>query len=136
MLRACRRLSQPGRGLLGRTELHSGHGMLSSHVVGAHRFMRFAIDVVFLDADLTVSRSPTVCGRGARRFGGAHQALELPAGESERLWIRVGDRLAWARSSPRVTAAVAWTGPVRSARASPPRSPPRCSPATASARPA
>ena len=58
-------------------------------------FMRFAIDVVFLDDDLTIlkiaQRLPP--WRAAFRRG-AHQALELPAGECERLGIGVGDRLA------------------------------------------
>jgi hypothetical protein len=31
---------------------------------------------------------------------GAHQALELPAGECERLGIQVGDRLAWGSLEP------------------------------------
>ncbi len=90
------------RGLLGRTELRSGEGMLIRPTWSVHTaFMRFAIDVVFLDADLTVVKiadrlRPWRTAHGWR----AHQALELPAGECERLGIRVGDRLAWGSLEP------------------------------------
>jgi uncharacterized membrane protein (UPF0127 family) len=86
-----------GRGLLGRKELHSGEGMLIRPSWSVHTwFMRFAIDVVFLDADLTVLKIARWLRpwRMAARWR-AHQALELPAGECERLGIAVGDRLAW-----------------------------------------
>ena len=44
-----------GRGLLGRKELNRGQGMLIRPTWSVHTwFMRFAIDVVFLDSDLTV----------------------------------------------------------------------------------
>ena len=44
-----------GRGLLGRSELSSRQGMLIRPTWSVHTaFMRFAIDVVFLDEDLTV----------------------------------------------------------------------------------
>ena len=59
-------------------------------------FMRFAIDVLFLDKDLTVlgvERRLKPWRAAFRR--GAHSALELAAGETERLSIEVGDRLAW-----------------------------------------
>jgi uncharacterized membrane protein (UPF0127 family) len=86
-----------GRGLLGRKELGHGRGMLIRPTWSVHTwFMRFAIDVVFLDADVKVLKvtrrlRPWRIAVGWR----AHQALELPAGECERLGIRVGDRLAW-----------------------------------------
>ena len=91
-----------GRGLLGRAELHSGHGMLLRPSWSVHTaFMRFAIDVVFLDADLTVVKIAHSLWpwRTAFRWR-AYQALELPAGECERLGIRVGDRLAWGSLEP------------------------------------
>jgi uncharacterized protein len=91
-----------GRGLLGRKELGRGHGMLIRPTWSVHTaFMRFAIDVAFLDADLTVLK---IAQRlrpwrvAARRR--AHQALELRAGECERLGIAVGDRLAWGALAP------------------------------------
>jgi CheY-like chemotaxis protein len=60
-------------------------------------FMRFPIDVVFLDSDQVVIRieravAPwrTVSCRGAR------EVVELGAGECERRGLEVGDRVAWA----------------------------------------
>jgi uncharacterized protein len=91
-----------GRGLLGRTELHSGQGMLIRPTWSVHTaFMRFAIDVVFLDGELTILKIAHRLRpwRAALRRG-AHQALELPAGESERIGIHVGDRLAWGSLEP------------------------------------
>jgi uncharacterized membrane protein (UPF0127 family) len=91
-----------GRGLLGRSGLRRGQGMLIRPTWSVHTaFMRFAIDVVFLDEDLTVlkiSRRLRPWSAAFRR--GAHQALELSAGECERLGIRVGDRLAWGSLEP------------------------------------
>jgi uncharacterized membrane protein (UPF0127 family) len=86
-----------GRGLLGRQRLERGHGMLIKPTWSVHTaFMRFAIDVLFLDRELTVvgiERRLRPWRAAAQR--GAHSALELAAGESERLSIEVGDRLAW-----------------------------------------
>jgi len=91
------RLFSRGRGLLGRRQLLRGQGMLIRPTWSVHTaFMRFAIDVVFLDAELTVlkvARQLRPWRAAARRR--AHSALELPAGECERLRIDVGDRLAW-----------------------------------------
>ena len=91
-----------GRGLLGRKELRRGQGMLIRPTWSVHTwFMRFAIDVVFLDADLTVLMLAQRLRpwRAAARWR-AHQALELPAGECRRLGLRVGDRLAWGWLEP------------------------------------
>lgn len=86
-----------GRGLLGRGRLARGHGMLIRPTWSVHTaFMRFAIDVLFLDRELRVvgvKRRLRPWRAAAQR--GAHSALELAAGESERLKIEVGDRLAW-----------------------------------------
>ena len=65
-------------------------------------FMRFPIDVVFVDHDLIVIRIEhsmrpfkTASCRGAR------EVVELAAGECERRGLEVGDRVAWAsRSAP------------------------------------
>jgi uncharacterized membrane protein (UPF0127 family) len=91
-----------GRGLLGRTELGHGHGILIRPTWSIHTaFMRFAIDVVFLDADLRVLKiSPRLGPWRAAFRRRAHQALELGAGECERLALRVGDRLAWGSLEP------------------------------------
>ena len=77
-------------------------GMLIRPTWSVHTaFMRFAIDVVFLDADLTVVKIANSLRPWRTAFRRrAHQALELPAGECERLGIGVGDRLAWGSLEP------------------------------------
>jgi uncharacterized membrane protein (UPF0127 family) len=86
-----------GRGLLGRRDLPRGQGMLIRPTWSVHTaFMRFAIDVVFLDGELTVLKVARQLRpwRAAASWR-ADSALELRAGECERLGIDVGDRLAW-----------------------------------------
>jgi uncharacterized protein len=80
------------RGLLGRDELGPGEGMLIDRAGSVHMFfMRFPIDVVFLDRDRTVVgvrrdlRPWRVAG--ARR---AVAALELPAGAAAEAGIEEG----------------------------------------------
>jgi uncharacterized membrane protein (UPF0127 family) len=83
------------RGLLGRDGLEPGSGMLIDRAPSVHMFfMRFPIDVVFLDRDRNVVR---VVERlrpwrvaGARR---AVAALELPAGAAAAAGVDVGDTL-------------------------------------------
>lgn len=82
-------------GLLGRRELSVGDGLLLRPSPSIHTFfMRFAIDVVYLDYDLTVlGASPNVKPwRFAGRYG-TRAILELPAGEWERHGIEPGERL-------------------------------------------
>jgi uncharacterized membrane protein (UPF0127 family) len=91
-----------GRGLLGHRDLLRGQGMLIRPTWSVHTaFMRFAIDVVFLDEDLTVLKIVRQLRpwRATARWR-AHSALELRAGECERLGIEVGDRLAWGSLGP------------------------------------
>lgn len=86
-----------GRGLLGRKRLPRGHGLLIKPTWSVHTwFMRFPIDVVFLDRQLRILKVSSHVGpwRAASRFG-ARSALELAAGECDRLDLAVGDRLAW-----------------------------------------
>src|SRR5439155_10279594 len=86
------------RGLLGRRRLQPGEGMVLRPAWNIHTaFMRFPIDVVFLDADQVVIRiesdlAPwrTVSCRGAR------EVVELAAGECARRGLETGDRVAWA----------------------------------------
>jgi uncharacterized membrane protein (UPF0127 family) len=77
------------RGLLGTRDAGP---LLLAPASGVHTcFMRRAIDVVFLDADLRVLR--VVRGMRPWRFAaarGARAVLELPAGEAT---VRPGDRL-------------------------------------------
>ena len=86
-----------GRGLLGRKRLLRGEGLLIKPTWSVHTwFMRFPIDAVFLDRELSVLKIKRDLRpwRGASRFR-AHSVLELAAGECERLRLAVGDRLAW-----------------------------------------
>jgi uncharacterized membrane protein (UPF0127 family) len=85
------------RRLLGRRGLERGHGLLVEPTWSAHTwFMRFPIDVVFLDRDLTVLkiRKDMRPWRTAARFR-ARSVLELAAGECDRVRLEVGDRLAF-----------------------------------------
>ena len=84
------------RGLLGRSSLPAGEGVLLADPLGMIHmfFMRFAIDAVFLTADLRVVRVVehlrpwrVARARGARRI------LELAAGEAARLGIEPGLQL-------------------------------------------
>jgi hypothetical protein len=84
------------RGLLGRDGLEVGEGMLIDRAGSVHMFfMRFPIDVVFLDRDRRVVgvrhglRPWQVAA--ARR---AVAALELPAGAAAEAGIEEGDVLA------------------------------------------
>jgi hypothetical protein len=86
------------RGLLGRRTLPPGEGVLLRPAPSVHTcFMRFPIDVVFLDRRFNVV--------GVRHdvrpwrlvwCRGAHMALELAAGEAARRGIQVGERIALA----------------------------------------
>ena len=86
------------RGLLGRRDLPAGEGILLRPAGSVHTFfMRFPIDVVFLDRDLRIvsvaDDVPPWKMRGAR---GAKAVLELASGECARRGIRVGQQLALA----------------------------------------
>ena len=83
------------RGLLGREGLESGEGLLLRPASAVHTyFMRFPIDVVFLDRSLVVvGISDSVDPWRARSRKGAKAVLELPAGESARRGLAVGDQL-------------------------------------------
>jgi len=83
------------RGLLGRTGLEAGTGLLIDASPSVHMFfMRFAIDVVFLDIKRRIVGTAHTLRRwrvaGARR---AVAALELPAGTAARHDLAVGDLL-------------------------------------------
>lgn len=83
------------RGLMGRRHLSEGCGLLLAPCNSVHMlFMRFAIDVVYLDEDLSIKKivrnlTPWL---GMSICLGAWGALELPSGEAERLKLTVGQR--------------------------------------------
>lgn len=82
-----------GKGLLGRSHLPAGSGMILAPCSSVHTFfMKFAIDVVFVKADGRVAKIYRKLG--AWRLAGALGALaavELPAGAAAR--TEVGDQL-------------------------------------------
>ncbi len=83
------------RGLLGRRGLDVGEALLLSPSSSVHTmFMRFPIDVVFLDRTLQVvgvSADVRPWRLAGRR--GARHVLELAAGEARAHGVRVGERL-------------------------------------------
>ena len=92
--------SAPARlkGLLGRRSLPSDEGVLLRPAGSVHTaFMRFPIDVVFLDRDLAVlDVVPDLAPWRASGRRGAKAVLELAAGEARRRGLRPGDRLVFA----------------------------------------
>ena len=90
------------RGLLGRKRLLRGEGLLIKRTWSVRTwFMRFPVDVVFLDRQLQIVKLRThMRPWRAASTSGAHSVLELCAGECERLGLEVGDRLAWGSPKP------------------------------------
>ena len=82
-------------GLMGRRELAEDGGLLLAPCSSVHTvFMRFPIDVVFLDRDdgvvkIVRAMKPYRTALG----GGGKKALELPAGTAGRLGLEPGDQL-------------------------------------------
>jgi len=84
-------------GLMGRSGLEEGEGLLLSPCSSVQTlFMRFPIDVIFMDRDARVVKvapalRPFRLALGGR---GARDALEVTAGTAARSDTAVGDRLA------------------------------------------
>lgn len=83
------------RGLMGRSHLDAGHGLLLAPCNSIHMlFMRFAIDVIYLDKEFCIKKIarnvPTWIGMSF--CFGAWGALELRSGEADRLNLRVGQK--------------------------------------------
>jgi uncharacterized membrane protein (UPF0127 family) len=83
------------KGLLGRRELPEDEGILIRPAASVHTaFMRFAIDVVFVDRDHRVVKiAASVPPWRIAAARGARHALELAAGRATRVGIGVGDVL-------------------------------------------
>lgn len=84
------------RGLLGRRSLEPGEGLQIEPCDGIHTFfMRFPIDVIFLDRSGVVleTREQLRPWRATRIVRGAHSVLELPAGMIRATSTRCGDRV-------------------------------------------
>jgi len=83
------------RGLLGRDGLAPSAALVLTPCIMVHTaFMRFPIDIIFLDQEgVTVK---IVCDVGPWRVAGAtraHTVVELPAGSLRRNAVAIGDRL-------------------------------------------
>jgi uncharacterized membrane protein (UPF0127 family) len=85
------------RGLMGAASLPQGGGLLLEGDNAIHTcFMRFPIDVIFLDKQARVVRLIQAMApwRVSAIVWRASAVLELPAGTLERTGTQVGDRLA------------------------------------------
>ena len=83
------------RGLMGRRRLEEGHGLLLAPCNSIHMlFMRFAIDVVYLDKDFYIKKIArnVLPWIGMSFCFGAWGALELPSGEADRLKLAIGQK--------------------------------------------
>jgi uncharacterized protein len=103
------------RGLLGRESLEPGDGMLLQPAPSIHTaFMRFAIDAVFMDGTLGVTK--IVHGLRPWRMAAAHRSwgvVELAAGEVKHRGIAIGDQLGVVEVTDRLGQFVAnseWSG--------------------------
>jgi uncharacterized membrane protein (UPF0127 family) len=88
-------------GLLGRRSLAEDEGLLLTPCTSIHTFfMRFPIDVLYLDREHVVLKAVRALRpfRFSACLRGCHSVLELPAGAIETSGTRVGDRLALAPS--------------------------------------
>jgi uncharacterized membrane protein (UPF0127 family) len=83
------------KGLLGRRGLGEGEGLLIRPTSSIHTwFMRFPIDVVFLDRDLRVVRvAENVRPWRLAHARGAKLVLELPSGAAAQAGVGAGDQL-------------------------------------------
>ena len=84
------------RGLLGRSSLSAGEGMLIKECSSIHTFfMKFSLDLVFVDADYAVRKivREVKPWRLAMAFGARH-VVELPAGALNETPLAPGDALA------------------------------------------
>jgi uncharacterized membrane protein (UPF0127 family) len=83
------------RGLMGATQLPPGAGLLLPGTSSVHtHFMRFPIDVVFLDDERRiVAVRPALRPWRMAAAKGARSVLELRAGECERVGLAEGDVL-------------------------------------------
>lgn len=82
------------KGLMFRKSLPAGHGMLFRPARGIHtHFMRFPIDLVFLDKSDTVVKIRPAMVPWRFDFTNADAVIELNAGAASAADLRPGDRL-------------------------------------------
>lgn len=85
-----------GKGLLGRSHLSEGQGLLIKPCNNIHTFfMKFAIDCVFVDKEFKVQKvvANIKPWRMVGPFWKAHSVIELPSGFAAKKNIEVGDQL-------------------------------------------
>lgn len=95
-VRKARRFWERAKGLMGRSSLEEGEGLLIEPCAWIHTFgMAFLIDVLYLDDEGEVAHA--CCSLRPNRLGPlirrAHSVLELPAGTIVRSGTKIGDRL-------------------------------------------
>ena len=91
------------RGLIGRNALADGEGLWIDPCTGIHTFgMRFAIDLLVLDAEGRVLRMVTHLKpwRVTMPVTGGRSVVELAAGALEATSLKPGDLVRWERSAP------------------------------------
>ncbi len=84
------------RGLMGRRELEENEGLLLAPCNAVHMmFMRFPIDVIFLDKDFVVVKimDKLKPWRVSPVVRDAYQVIELKAGNAIEKGINIGDKL-------------------------------------------
>jgi len=100
----CRLADTPAarvKGLLGRRELGDDEGMLLATGAIHTSFMRFPIDVAFLDRNLAVLRTiGTMKPWRVAWQRRAHAVVELPAGALERAGVQAGEQMSLVRLAP------------------------------------
>ena len=83
------------KGLLGRSGLPDGRGLLITKCNSIHMFfMRFAIDAVFLDRDMHVVKiAANLAPWRVASCSAARHTLEIPSGAASKAGIAPGDEL-------------------------------------------
>jgi uncharacterized protein len=101
-VRVAKTLLRRSIGLIGTATLPPGEGLWLSPCSSVHMFfMRYPIDVIFLDDQGRVLRAETVRPwRMSRWVRGAQGALELPAGTAQASGTAPGDRIEWRDNAP------------------------------------
>lgn len=82
------------KGLIGRAKLDSGEGLLIKNCKAIHTwFMRFPIDVVFMDKNYCVVKTISQLKPFRLAFGGrsVRHVLELPSDTISSAQVRIGD---------------------------------------------
>jgi uncharacterized membrane protein (UPF0127 family) len=88
-------------GLMGKRGLGEGEGLLIAPCGSVHTmFMRFPLDVVFLDRENRITKIAADLRPYRMSMGkGGKRALELPAGAAGRAGLKAGDRLEFSETA-------------------------------------